>query len=160
MLEHPKLDTPAIVQTQPEIAAVIHLTIPRARIQEVMGPAFGELHTVLAAQGLDPSGPPFSHHQRLSPDLFDFEVGFPVPAPVAPFGRVMPGELPGATVVRSVYRGPYEGLADAWAELGAWMAREGLAAGPSFWERYLIGPEAGPEPAAWRTELNRPIVVR
>ena len=26
-----------------------------------------------------------------------------------------------------------------------------------LWERYVKGPESGPDPAAYRTELNRPL---
>jgi len=26
-----------------------------------------------------------------------------------------------------------------------------------LWEVYVAGPESGPDPATWRTELNRPL---
>jgi len=29
---------------------------------------------------------------------------------------------------------------------------------PDLWERYLTGPESNPDPATWRTELNRPLL--
>ena len=28
-----------------------------------------------------------------------------------------------------------------------------------LWERYLVGPESGPDAANWRTELNKPLVA-
>ena len=40
-----------------------------------------------------------------------------------------------------------------------WLVSFGLvvAAAASFWERYLVGPEAGPDPQGFLTELNRPL---
>jgi effector-binding domain-containing protein len=87
----------------------------------------------------------------------DFEIGVPVTAPVAAAGRVEAGRLPAATVARTVYHGPYEGLGPAWAEFGAWIAAEGHTPGPDLWECYIAGPESNPDPATWRTQLNRPL---
>ena len=88
------LDEPTIVQTNVQKAAVIHLTIPRARIQEEMGPGYNELMTTLKEQGITPTGPWFSHHFRMDPAVFDFEIGVPVSADVQASGRVKQGELP------------------------------------------------------------------
>lgn len=151
------LEQPQITQTAAQATAVIRLTIPRAEIQQVMGPGYRELLAAVAAQGVATTGPWFSHHLRMDPDVFDFEIGVPVAAPVSAAGRVQPGELRAATVARTVYRGPYEGLPAAWGEFMAWVAAQGHAPAPDLWERYVAGPESGPDPAAWRTELNRPL---
>jgi effector-binding domain-containing protein len=149
------IDTPQIVQSPAQLTAVIRLTIPRKEIQSVMGPAIGEVMAAVAAQGIAPSGPVFSHHFRMDPGIFDFEVGVPIPKPVSPAGRVKPGQLPATTVARTVYHGPYEGLGAAWGEFDAWIAANGHTPAPNLWERYVAGPESGPDPANWRTELNR-----
>jgi effector-binding domain-containing protein len=152
------LDKPHIAQAAAQRTAVIRLTIPRAEIRNVMGPGYRELTAAVAAQGIAPVGPWFTHHFRMDPEIFDFEIGVPVAAPIAAAGRVQPGELPAATVARAVYPGPYEGLAAAWGEFGAWIAAEGYATAPNLWERYVAGPESSPDQATWRTELNRPLV--
>ena len=151
------IDTPAITTTREQPTAVIHLTIPRVEIQAAMGPAHQELFSTLAAQGVTPAGPWFSHHFRMDPATFDFEVGVPVSAPVTPTGRVASSALPATRVARTVYRGSYEGLGAAWGELDAWVRREGLKPAGDLWEIYAAGPESGSEPSGWRTELNRPI---
>ena len=151
------IEPPQIVHTQAQPAAVIRLTIPRAEMQTVMGPAIAEVIAVLAEQGREPAGPVFAHHLSMDPDRFDFEVGFPIDGPVSPAGRVILSQLPAATVARTVYQGPYEGLPDAWGQLMAWIAAEGHEPCPNLWERYVVQPDANPDPAAWRTELNRPI---
>jgi effector-binding domain-containing protein len=152
------LEKPQIVQSPARRSAIIRLTVPRAEIQSVMGPGLGEIMAALARQGIVPAGPWFNHHLRMDPNIFDFEISVPVSLPIKAVGRVMPGELPVAEVVRTVYHGGYEGLHSAWAEFDAWIASEGLAIGPNLWEVYVKGPESGLDPAAWRTELNRPLI--
>jgi effector-binding domain-containing protein len=151
------IDTPHIVQTAAQPTAIIHLTIPREEIQNVMGPGMGEVMAAIAEQGIAPAGPLFSHHLRMDPDVFDLEIGVPVTAPVTIAGRVTPGELPAAKVARTVFHGDYEGLAAAWGELAAWIAANGHEEGPDLWECYVSGPETDADPATWRTELNRPL---
>src|SRR5690606_25358784 len=151
------IDTPQIVQTEAQATAVIRFTIPREEIRAVMGPAFHELMETLAAQQVEPAGPFFSHHFRMDPDVFDFEVGVPVEAPITPAGRVVSSTLPAATVARTVYHGDYEGLVSAWGAFDAWVAEAGHTSASDLWECYVAGPESGPDPAAWRTELNRPL---
>lgn len=152
------IESPRIIQTEAQTAAVIHLTIPREDMQKVMGPSIAELMAAVSGQGLRPTGSLFTHHFRMSPDTFDFELGVPVNAPVIPVGRVRPGELPPARVARTVYHGGYEGLGAAWGEFGKWIASAGLKPAPNLWECYIAGPESNPDPATWRTELNRPLL--
>lgn len=151
------LDTPHIAQTAAQRTAVIRMTVPRDEIRSVMGPGYRELMATIAAQGIAPVGPWFTHHLKVPDETFDFEIGVPVAAAVAPAGRVQPGELPAATVARAVYHGPYEGLATAWGQFIAWIDDRGHAPAPDLWECYVAGPEASPDPANWRTELNRPL---
>ena len=151
------LDEPKIIQSEAQRTAVIRLTIPRNKIQEEMGPGHNELMSTLKAQGISPAGPWFSHHLRMDPAVFDFEIGVPVTAEVKPTGRVKPGTLPAATVARTTYRGGYEGLGSAWGEFEAWLKKNGHAAATDLWEVYSAGPETGNDPSLYRTELNRPI---
>lgn len=151
------IDEPQVVKSPAQDTAVIRLTIPRAEIQNAMGPAIGEVMSAVAQQGIGPAGPVFSHHFRMTPDQFDFEVGVPVSKPVTPVGRVVASRLPEATVVRTFYTGPYEKLGEAWGEFGRRIAADGHRTAEDLWERYVVGPESGPDPAQWRTELNRPL---
>lgn len=151
------IDPPRITRTEPQLTAVIHLTVPRQEMRKVMGPGVTELMEAIDAQGLHPDGPWFTHHLRLDPDTLDFEIGVRVAESIVPTGRVRPRHRPATKVARTIFRGPYEGLPEAWAELDAWIAGEGHAPGPDLWEFYVAGPESSPWPAEWRTELNRPL---
>ena len=151
------LDTPKIIHTTAQAAAVIHLTVPRSDMMKVFGPAVGELMAALSAQGLKPDGPVFAHHLRMSAESFDFELGVKVAAPVKANGRMKPGELPAAKVARTVYSGPYEGLPAAWGEFTKWIKANGHEQAEGLWEIYSTGPQSTPDPAGWRTELNCPL---
>ncbi|MBO9539070.1 GyrI-like domain-containing protein [bacterium] len=152
------IETPQITQSEAQLTAFIHLTVPREEIQEVMGPGIGEVMAAIAAQGIAPAGPWFTHHLRMDPEIFDFEICVPVTAPVAPAGRVQAGQLPAAKVARTVFHGNYEGLGDAWGEFMDWIEAQGHTPASDLWECYVKGPESSPNPADWRTELNRPLI--
>jgi len=151
------LDTPQFIQTVEQLTAVIHLTVPRAEISHVMGPAIAEIMSTIATQGANITRPCFSYHPKRPTDIFDFEVGFPVSQPITATGRVKMSKLPAVKVVRTIYQGGYEGLGAAWGEFCQWIEAEGLNVQESLWECYLTDPESNPDPDTWRTELNRPL---
>lgn len=151
------LDTPQITNAEPQLAAIIRLTVPREEIRNVMGPAMQEVMATVAEQGLTPAGPLFSHHLKMDPDIFDFEVGVPIARPISAVGRVQPGGLPATRLARTVYRGGFEGLGEAWGEFDEWIRANGLTPAPDLWECYVAAPESDPDPSTWQTELNRPL---
>ncbi len=123
-----------------------------------MGPTIQEVYAAIAAQGIAPAGPWFTHHLRRPTDSFDFEVSVPVSTPITPAGRVQPSEWPAMRVVRTVYHGGYEGLGEAWGEFLEWIEKEGLKTTDDLWESYLVGPEAGDDSSIYRTQLNKPLL--
>jgi len=152
------IDTPQIVQTEAVAAAVLRMTVPRAEIKLAMGNGMKELLQTVNDQKVLMAGAIFSHHFQMDPARFDFEIGVPVKSVVRAAGRVRPGSLPAARVARTVYHGGYEGLGAAWGEFEQWLKANGHTPAPDLWEVYVAGPESSPDPAAWRTELNRPLV--
>lgn len=153
------IETPLVLDTPALEIAYIHIVVPRAEIQTVMGPGIVEIFEALSAQGLVPIGPWFTHHLKRPDETFDFDICVPVASPVTPVGRVKPGQLRAATVARTVYHGGYEGLGEAWGEFLQWIDAQGHESAEDLWECYLAGPESGPDPAQWRTELNLPLVA-
>ncbi len=152
------LSTPVYLITEAQPAAVIHINVPSDQIQEVMGPAIQEVIAAVSSQGIGPMGSVFAHHFGMTPGVFNFEVGVPVSDPVTPVGRVKAGEMPGATIMRCTYTGPYEGLGEAWEQFQDQLKAEGRTIGPNLWEVYARGPEAGGDPSTYQTELNQTIV--
>lgn len=152
------IETPQTLQTGAQPIALIHITIPRDEIRTAMGPGYQELMAAVSDQGLTPTGPWLTHHLRMDPEIFDFEIAMPIAEPITPTGRVVAGELPAATVIRTIYHGSFEGLGEAWTEFDTWIQAQGHTIAPNLLERYLVGPETSQDPADWRTELNRVLV--
>ena len=146
------IDSPAIVETPRQLMACLQLTVPREEIRLVMDPGLNEVLGVLADQGIEPSGPWCTHHFRIEPGIFDFEICVPVQTRIKPVGRVQPGEWPAMRVARTIYHGPYGGLPGAWKELNEWVAENGHQPSGELWERYVSSP-----PRAVQTELSRPL---
>ena len=66
-------------------------------------------------------------------------------------------ELPGADCAFTVHAGPYDAIGAAYAALAAWMRERGHeSAGPPR-ETYVVGPCAGRDPVAYRTEIAWPV---
>jgi len=152
------IDTPQVLRTPAQRVATLHIETPRSKIQEVMGPGIREVMAAVQAQGIGPTGRWFAHHHKITATHFAFGICVPVSAPVTPVGRVKPGERPALQVVRTVYRGGYEGLGGAWQALDRWTGTQGHKTASDLYECYLVGPESGQDPSQWQTELSRPLV--
>jgi effector-binding domain-containing protein len=148
------IETPKIVTLKSQTTAKIYQVIPRSQIQKEMGKTLGELAAAIKAQGIAVTGSWFTHHLQPPGENFNFEVCFPVAAVVKASGRVQPDEWPAMTVVRTIYRGGYEGLGAAWGEFMEWIKKNDHNVTEEIWERYLLGPESGGDATAWQTELN------
>ncbi|MFO0692310.1 MAG: GyrI-like domain-containing protein [Polyangiales bacterium] len=151
------LEPPVVVELEPMTIATVRITVPRSEIVRAMGPGKAELLKVVASQGLETTGPWFTHHFRMDPAVFDFEIGVPVARPVVPEGRVVPGARPAMRVARTVYRGPYDGLGQAWGEFLVWVAKAGHVGTDELWETYELGPETSADATTYRTRLERPL---
>lgn len=152
------LDIPQILDLPAFKVARIHVTTPASEIMTAMNQGLGELRATLADQGVEPTGPWFTHHLKIPDQTFDFEICLPVSVEVEPRGRVAMGEIRAARTARTTYHGDYAGLGDAWGEFMQWINSQNVAAAPDLWEVYAVGPEASANPNAWQTQLNRPLL--
>ena len=149
--------------TQPHIAhqphqraAIIRLILPRPELHAHLAHALAELLRTLAEQRLSPTGPLFAHYLRITPTVFDLEVGLPIPSPVRAFGRVDPGQLPACTVARTLHDGPWSALPAAWQQLDLWLTTEPRhVPADDLWELFHTASEPTADPNHHRTELLR-----
>ncbi len=145
---------PEVISTKEIATAVIPLIIPGRDMPKYMDPAIQEIIKTITGQGINIAGPMFSYHHRRPSDTFDFEIGFPVSKAIKEEGRVINSKLPAVKVVRSVYQGPYEGLAQVWPALQKWVRENGHGETGKFWESYLNNPSEVKSASEYRTELN------
>lgn len=152
------IDVPKIIDIgSARATAVVHVHCPREELPCAMGRGVRELLDRIKAQGAQTTGPLFTHHLRGPTDSFDCEVGVAVEPAVHPAGHVYPGQWPAMRMAHTLYRGHYEDLPRAWADLRAWIAAQGLTSTGEQWECYITGPEIGSDANAWRTELYLPL---
>jgi effector-binding domain-containing protein len=124
-----------------------------------LGRSFEEIYARLAVLGVGPAGPPVVIYHAFGPDEIDAEVCVPLGTPVRATGRVVARTLPAATVAWTLHVGPYDDLGAAHDAVTDWVRDRGhVAAGPPR-ELYLNGPDEGIAPAAYRTEIEMPIVA-
>jgi len=90
-------------------------------------------------------------------ETVEVAAGFPVSGPIDPTGAVTALELPGGRAVTGIHVGSYDGLAQTYQDLVAWVQAQGLAVGTRMWESYLTDPAAEPDPATWRTQITWPL---
>lgn len=153
-ITEPMITTPEVITTKEVATAAIPLVIPGRDMPKYMDPAIQEVIKAITGRGIAITGPMFSYHHRRPGDTFDFEIGFPVSQAIRPEGRVINSKLPAVKVVRSVYQGPYEGLAQAWPALQEWVRKNGHGETGKFWESYLNNPDEVKDPKDYLTELN------
>ena len=152
------IDQPFPARFESKDVAQIHVVVPRAEIGTAMQAALRELSALLREQNIEPAGPWFAHHSRRPTDTFDFAVCFPVARPVEPSGRVAYARIAAVDVIRTIYRGPYEGLPQAWPEFMNWVQARNLATREDIFEVYTVGRQESLDSATWQTELNCPLV--
>ncbi|ALE74829.1 AraC family transcriptional regulator [Pseudonocardia sp. EC080610-09] len=145
---------PQLITTTATTTAVVRGVVAMTELPAFYDRVFGTLPGVLAAQGVEVTGPAFGLYRGIPAETVDLEVGFPTDRPVADDGEVTAGELPAGRVARAVHSGSFDGLGPAWQDLAGWIAGQGLRPGDTFWEVYLTEPSPEMDPRDLRTELN------
>jgi effector-binding domain-containing protein len=142
----------------PEVTlAAVRRTVPMSELSGFYDKAYGQVAQALGAAGVTPGGPAYGWYADMPTDTVDVAAGFPVPDGSGPFEGVETIVLPASTAVVGTYTGPYDGLPDAWSELGAWVDQHAVAGRGDFWEEYVTDPSPDGDPAANVTRLVLPL---
>jgi len=76
---------------------------------------------------------------------YRFDAAIPVSAlPAETSGNVLAGYSPSGRAVRLEHVGAYGGMLEAYDQLAAYMAANGLTEGPLSWEHYISDPGETP----------------
>lgn len=126
---------------------------------QLMGQLFGTAYEALAAQGLQVSGPAFSHYLEYdeSTGISTFVAGFPVTPAGSGAGDAMARSYPEMKVVEAIHTGPYDNLVESYMTLEAYMEEHGLEPTGEAFEIYLVSMEQQSDPALWKTRIAYPL---
>lgn len=138
------------------LALVDRSVAPLTALGEAIPAAMARLGPMIGAH-VEMMGAPFTRYLNDDCEAQQIEVGFAVTSVPddIPAGEAV--EVPGGPAASAVYSGPYEGLADAWQQMYAWVAASPHeVAGPTV-EIYLTDPESEPDSSKWQTQLIVPL---
>ena len=121
--------------------------------------ALGELHAILGAQGLQPTGPTggvyaseiFQHGRG------DATVFIPTDAPARAVGRVERLVVPPAELAIMLHHGSLANDDLTYGELAAHVMRHEISVEGPLREYYLVGFLDTADPDEWKTEIGWPI---
>jgi effector-binding domain-containing protein len=151
---------PSLAHRSEQHYAAMRVSVPMAQIPEACPPLIGQVIEWLERHGAKPSGPPFFHYARITPELETIDVGFPTSQPMPGDDRVRTGSFPAGRYATLTHTGHYSGLPESTSRLREWMERQDL-----HWdtrpngefsariEWYMTDPMEVTDPAQWVTEL-------
>ncbi len=121
--------------------------------------ALGELHALLAAQKIAPTGPAGGIYSN---ELFSHERGeatmfLPCNEAVRETGRVITLVVPEAELAVTVHAGDHSDVDLSYGALATYVTDHALAVEGPIREYYLIGPHETHDEDKWRTEIGWPI---
>lgn len=123
------------------------LRVALSEMGEVLSRTFGEIYAHLAANGVEPAGPPFAIYagEPAPGEPWDVEICAPISRPVEAPPGYRTQTIPGGPVARVVHRGPYEMIGPAYDALSEWVGQHGRTfTGPPR-EIYMSEPDTPPE---------------
>ena len=163
LLEPPGDATPVAIEHRRMLATSAAAVTELIDVKNATGwyeGALGELHALLAAQRIVPSGPGGAIYAN---DLFthgrgEATVFVPCERAVEPTGRVTGFLVPEADLAVLVHSGPHGREIDrAYGSLAAYVTDHALAIDGPVREYYVIGAHETDDEDAWRTEIGWPV---
>ena len=124
-----------------------------------VGQLYEELFKYIFSNGGRPAGPThfMSHDGEFKEKDVDIEAGIPIAAAMSGSDRVKVYELPGIEAATTIYRGPYEGIGEAYQALMSWIESNGYQVTGPDRELYLVSPGDTQDPSKYVTEIQFPI---
>ena len=144
--------TPAcrVVPIEPVLLAVTEAELDRREVAPNIRRMFDVVYAWLKAAPVRQAGHNYALYDRGVHRELLVRVGFPVSGPFADTSSVKCIERGAGRAARAVHVGPYSELHRTYAELHAWVRREGLRLGSQSWEVYGDWQD---DPSRLETEL-------
>lgn len=151
------MEQPTIVEIKPQLVLGLKQQAPYSKIPQLIMESF----LYLQSQGVAPAGGPiYVYHEfgqedkKLAEGLL--EVAWPVAGNVLESETMKCYELPGGTMAKLVYKGPYNQMVSVYKEFLSWISQQGKKPYGPTREVYLNDPrEVGAENAM--TEICIPV---
>ena len=147
-----------VKKVQPQIVASMRGILPTYGDVETF---YGEIFKHLGKKMIfKPTGPTMliCHDGEYKEKDVDVEVVVPIKKSVSSSEKVKVYELPVLEQAAStIYKGPYEGIGEAYSELMTWIQNNGYTVDGPDREIYLASPYDTKDPSQYVTEIQFPI---
>jgi len=145
-----------IVEVPEQVLLAVELQVACADLSRKLGPALERVLSKALSRGASPGRVIV---RRLADDgqTTHVSAGICVAEDTEGDETVRRTLLPKARTARATNVGPYDGLAEAHAELLAWAKGQGLTPAGPPWEVHLTDPGDEPDPARAEAQLYLPI---
>ena len=147
-----------IKKIEPQVIASIRTVLPT---YGDVGQLYGEIFGYLGSQGITiPAGPTMfiCYDPEYKEKDVDVEAGVPINKTIPSAGRVKVYELPGMEQAAcAIYKGPYEGIGEAYSAIMAWVENNGYQITGPDRELYLTSPADTDDPNQYITEIQFPV---
>ena len=124
-------------------------------IPELMSRLFGLIMEAVQAEGLQPSGPPFSyyydHDERLG--TTKVKAGIPLSSPGKSRGEIKAVEFEGFKGISGIHTGSYDNFGSSYNKLTKEAEKMGYELTWESWEFYYTDPGTEPDESKWKTEI-------
>jgi effector-binding domain-containing protein len=134
-----------LVEKPEQPVIFIHKTTSVGNLPQEIGKAYGAIAQYMAEAGQPPQEAPYTAYYNMDMENLDVEMGFPLSAPLAGRGEIKAGSIPAGPQASCMYRGPYSGMAQAYAELTAKVNESGYAPTGVCYEFYYNEPGKVPD---------------
>jgi effector-binding domain-containing protein len=147
-----------IKKLEPQLIASIRDILPT---YGDVGPLYGEIFKYLGKKFVfKPAGSPMMicHDGEYKESDVDVEVAVPIGKNISGSDRVKVYELPGVDEAAcTIYKGPYEGISEAYNALMSWIEGNGYQIIGNDRELYLTDPSKVKDPSENITEIQFPV---
>jgi effector-binding domain-containing protein len=145
-----------IKKVEPQIFASIREVIPN---YGHVGELYNALIPYVFSHGGKPAGPTvyICHDNEFKEKDAEVEAGIPIAQAIPGSDRVKVYDLPGIEAACTIYKGPYEGISEAYSALMAWIESNGYQITGPDRELYLTSPADTQNPTEYVTEIQFPV---
>ena len=151
-----------VVQRDGQPSLAIKVTAATFKLPMVMGKSYGKLMTYMQAKGIEMGGAPYTLYQdidwaqagqskwlsafiRMFTQKWKMEIGVPVAVETAGEGEVVSALIPAGRYLKTLHRGPYSKVSEAYDRLMAHARSNNIRLGPYCLELYLNDPQTVPK---------------
>ena len=147
-----------VIQRTSQPALAIKAEAPSFKLPMIMGKSYGRIMAYMQAKGIEMNGAPYTLYQGIDwqqagqasglkafiamfTQKWKMEIGVPVATDTAGEGEVLVTTIPAGRYLKTLHRGPYAKVGEAYNRLMAYASEQGLKLAPYSLEMYLNDPE-------------------